>query len=422
MAEINFKLHQKDTINYGMKHPYFIMGMEPGLGKTLTALEIAFRSGKKRILYVCPAGLRLNVKAEIHLWYPEKMVSCFTDRKQIYNVWDTDVVIINYEMMKYAGKLFEWADSIIFDEAHYLKNTKSQRSDLAHRLVYENGYDRCMLLTGTPIENYVVEYYSLMSLAYYNPRIPEPKFLKKFPTEIDFALHFSNKKIYKVLGREVIKFEGLRNEVELKEYLSPIYISKKAKDCLDLPPEVEKDVLMSDFDNPALMEAFEEFENSEFGESVKSEAKKLAAIATVPFTIEYVKHLLNGGVDKIVVFSDHVDSAELIAKEFGVRCITGQMSVEDRNRTVYNFENYATPQVIVGTTKAMGVGFTLTRANNLVFSDYPWVPGQLEQVKRRIIRVTQKRTPFIHYVHGSFQSQRIRESLTVKSDVIRRIT
>ncbi len=414
--------HQIKTIEYGLKHPYFIMGNEPGLGKGWCAFEIAVRSGKKRTLVICPAGIRLNLKDEIKKRYPDKMVSCFTDKKQLYKIWDTDFAIINYEMMKYSDYLFKWADNIIFDEAHYLKSTKSQRADLVHRLVYENAYDRCQLLTGTPVENHVVEYYSLMAICYYNPRIPEPRFLKKFPTEIDFALHFSNKKTYRVLGREVTKFEGLRNEEELKEYLRGIYITFKADDCLDLPKKIEKDILMSEMENPALMEAFEAFAKSDFGESVKSQAKKEAAIATVPFTVEYVKILLNGGVDKIVVFSDHKDSAHKIAEAFGVKAITGDTASEDRQRTVNNFETYATPPVIVGTIGSMGVSFTLTRANNLVFNDSSWIPGRNDQASRRIIRVTQKRQPVIHHVHGSYQSQYIRRALQTKIEVIKRIT
>lgn len=419
---IKFMAHQLETIEFGLKHPYFIMGLEPGLGKTLTAIELAIRSGAKAVLCIVPAGTRINLKEEILKWYPDKMISCFTDKNQLYKVWDTDFAIISYEMMKHCNYLFGWADHIIFDEAHYLKSSKSQRADLAHRKVYENAYRRCQLLTGTAVENNVVEYYSLMALCYYNPRIPEPKFLKKFPTEIDFALHFSNKKEVRVAGRNTVKFEGLKNKEELWDYLRPIYISKKAKDVLDLPEAVETDIMMADFDNPVLKKAFELFESSGFGESVQSRAKKEAAIATAPFTIEYVKTLLNSGTDKVVIFSDHVDSAHMIAEAFGVKAITGETSAEDRKRTQYNFENCATPQVIVGTTKAMGVAFTLTRSNRLVFNDYPWVPGQKDQAMKRIIRITQKRTPFIDYVHISFQSRYIRQTLEAKSAVIKEIT
>lgn len=420
--EIPFAKHQLESINFGMSHPYFILGDEPGLGKTISAIEGAIRCGKRKHLIICPAGIRLNIKREINKWYPDKMVSCFTDKKQIYKIWDTDFCIISYEMMKHSNYFFKWADTIIYDEAHYLKSAKSQRADLAHRLVYENSYYKCQLLTGTPVENNVVEFYSLMALCYYNPRIAEPRFLKKFPTELDFALHFSNKKEYKVLGRDLVKFEGLKNEGELKDYLRPIYISHKAKDVLDLPTELEKDILMQEFDNPQLMKDFEKFQSSDLGESVKSKAKKEAAIATVPFTIEYVKMLLAGGADKIVVFSDHRQSANEIADFFGVKVITGDTNQEDRNRTVYNFETYATPQVIVGTTKAMGVSYTLTRACNLVFNDLSWVPGQIDQAKRRIIRITQKRRPIIHYIHGSYQSEYIKNTLIGKNEVIKRIT
>lgn len=422
MSENLLMDHQKKTIDYGLRHPYFIMGLEPGLGKTICALLIAIQSKKKRNLIVCPAGVRLTSKREIKKWFPDMRISVFFNKNDLYELWDTDFAIISYEMLKYSDYLFEWAQNIIVDEAHYLKNSKAGRTDFMHRRVFENETDRLMLLTGTPIVNNVVEFYSLMALAYYNPRIEEPRFLKKFPTDIDFALHFSNKIEFTVNGEKRIKFKGVKNELELKEYLKPIYIRFEADKVLDLPKKIEKDILIDEMDNPALLAEFDKFRESDLGDSVKSSAKKQAAIAMAPFTIEYVKMLLIGGVDKVVVFSDHIESANIIAEAFGVRAMTSEMTKgEDRDRTINNFQVFDTPQVIVGTTKVMGTVYTLTRSNNLVINDPPWVPGDLDQLMRRIIRICQKKVPIIHHMLGSFQAEYIMNVLKEKIADIRKV-
>ena len=62
--------HQKETIDYGLKNPYFIMGLAPGLGKSIVSFEIVRRLKVRakrdlNVLYICPASVKLNIKDEI---------------------------------------------------------------------------------------------------------------------------------------------------------------------------------------------------------------------------------------------------------------------------------------------------------------------------------------------------------------------
>lgn len=421
--------HQVETVEFGMKNPYFIMGLPPGLGKTLCAQEIINRLKEKfkreelNVLYICPASVKLNIKDELLKWDTDLRISCFMEKKDIYPVWDTDYCIINYEMIKHCEFLFKWADILVVDEAHLAKNPEAQRSDLLHQFIFQYEIRRVMLLTGTPMANSVVDFYSLIAICYYNPRLPEDnEFLTKFPTFIDFAEHFSNRvEFHNDYGMK-IKYEGVRNVKELKEYIKKVYITFDADKVLKIPAGATKHIQIGEIDDPNLLVDFRKFEVSDVGQTISSKSKMLSAVAMVKPTCNYVELLLKTGVDCVVVFTDHIDSANQIAAHFGVEAMTSHMKIDKRRELVAAFQrnDSDSPKVIVGTS-VMGVSWTLTRSCNLVVSDFPWRPGDLDQLMRRIRRVCQKRTPIYHFMHGSFQSKYILKILERKMKDIKEV-
>ena len=311
--------HQKETIEYGLKNPYFIMGLAPGLGKSIVSFEIVRRltiRAKRdlNVLYICPASVKLNIKDEILKWYPNTKISCFMNKKEMYDLWDTEYAIINYEMIKEAEYLFKWADIVIVDESHLLKGMDAKRSELAHQFIFEYEIKRVMLLTGTPMANNVADFYSLLAICYYSPRFNDPEFLRKFPTYIDFAEHFCNRvEFYSDYGMKV-KYEGVKNVKELKSYLKDIYISFDADKVLKIEKGLTKHIQVKELDNVKILEDFQKFVTSDVGQTISSKAKKEAALAMADATIEYVNLLLKTGVDKVVVFSDHIDAAIKISQ------------------------------------------------------------------------------------------------------------
>jgi len=418
--------HQLQTVEYGIKNPYFIMGLFPGAGKTLSVIYLVQMLKKKferevNTLYICPASYKISTKHEILKWFPDAEISCFLDRKKLYTPWASDIAIINFEMVKYAEDLFSWADIVVIDEAHYIKEMKAQRTELIHRYIFEREVKRVVMMTGTPISNQVVDFYSLIALCMYNPRIKEPEFLKRFPTSIDFAEHFSyRKEVHSTFGTKVT-YEGIRNIPELKKYLRDIFISFDPDKILKIPGGITKDVQAEELDCPELMEDFEAFQDSSQGESVKSKAKAMAALAMAPFTIEYAKNLLAQGVDKIVIFSDHVESIKKIAEAFEVEPLTSAMDPSERAKKVEGFQTFPTIQVICGTTGTLGCSFTLTASCNLIVNDLPWRPGDLRQLMDRIRRICQKRTPIYHFMHGTYQSKYILRKLEAKMETIKKV-
>lgn len=429
------KYYQKDIISYAEKNPYSILAADPGLGKSRVAIEVR-ENHQCNCLVVCPSYLILNWVKEIKLWSDTKdvQITTFKSGKQIYEPCDSDYVLISYDLVQKAEHLFEWADMIILDEAHAIKSMKAKRTTFLHKNIYENSIKRVHLLTGTPIKNRVQEFYSLLALCHYNPNIAESQFLDLFTSEIDFADRYSFREQYDMElpdGRRIpiIKWSGLQRADELKTHLRGKYFRVKSSDVLDLPPVLYKSFQISDDDDEELIRAFMGFFSDEEDReekknltredrtgSVFPEHKKIAALKKVPFTIKYARDLLEE-VECVLIYSDHIESTEQIAREFGVEPITGKVDSSKRFEMADRFQN-GEGRVLACTIGSMKEGKDLFRSSHIIFNDLPWVPGDMKQVIYRIQRIGQKSKCVVHKILGSPQDAYIAGVLEGKMKTI----
>ena len=415
--------HQVTTVEYCLENRYAIMALEMGLGKSISALEIWKRTGGN-CLIVCPSYLVSNWISEIRKFLGDKpIITAIRKGKDFYEIFDSDFVIVSYDLAQKSEQIFEWADMVVLDEANYLMSMKTKRTMYIHKAIYENSIKRCYLLTGTPIKNRVEEYYSLLALCNYDPRLKGSAFLEKFPDSISFADYFSYREEFtmEMRGRwvTIVKWSGVKNVEELKSYLKGHYIRFSSKDVLKLETPRTKDILVSEVNDKKLLEEFEGHYSDEENHSVKSNYKAEAALKKVPFTIKYVKDLLEQ-VECVPIYTDHVESAKALAAAFGIEAITGEMPAAKRSIIGNEFQE-GKRRVIVATIKSFSTGISLTRANNLVFNDLPWIPGDLAQTIYRIHRRDQKKTCVIHKILGSPQDAKISETLESKSRTIEKV-
>jgi SNF2 family DNA or RNA helicase len=190
-----------------------------GLGKTIQAIALINTRLAKPILIVCPAYLKHNWRKELKRW---------CDLPQ----WP---FVVSYEeFTRTHSILVKSCDTIIFDEAHYLKNMQAKRTKAAHKFIKTIKPTYLLLLTGTPIKNRVPEFYSLLKLCSYNPKKTSGLPITK--GYYHFADKLSHREEYKLpSGIKVVKYSGLKNKRLLLKYLKDKYFRKAAKDELDLP-------------------------------------------------------------------------------------------------------------------------------------------------------------------------------------------
>lgn len=415
--------HQVRALRYTEKNPYVILGLDPRLGKSRIAIEYREKM-KFNCLVICPGYLVDNWKIEIKKWVDRPIITTFHRGKDLFDVVDSDYIILSYSLAQKAPWLFEWADMVVLDEAPAIKSMKAKRTQFIHKEVFENSIKSLLLLTGTPIKNRVQEFYSLLALTYYNPNAPQGPFLERYPDEISFADQFSIRQQYvmKINGRfvTIVQWNGLRNGTELKKWLRGRYIRIRDTDVLDMPPVSTKPVLISETEDTDLLEAFDAYFNDGDHSSVKPQYKTKAALKKVPFTVKYAKDLLEQK-ECALIYTDHRESCRAIAQEFGVPAITGEMDAKKRGQLADKFQA-GEGKVLVATIGSLKEGKDLYRASDTVFNDLCWVPGDLKQVVNRM-RVVGKKTPCTaHRIFGSPQDLYIADVLDEKIDTIEKAT
>lgn len=423
MGRPGFLPDQAAAFKYSLVHPYSIVALDPGRGKSRVAIENR-ETRKENCLIVCPGYLVYNWVEEIRKWAgPNKIISAFHKGKQLYELFDTDYAIVSYRLVQLAPHFFEWAKFVVLDEVHLLKSMESKRSEFIHKEIYENGTKRVLALSGTPIKNYVREFYSLIALMNYNPELKSSPFLDKYQDEIRFADKFSHRETFYLelpSGQQipVLKWTGLKNVDELKGHLKGIYIRPKRpkeKKMLSVKP-----VLVKNTPDPELKAAFDAYFENDGAGSVKSEAKAKAALAKAPITVKYARDLKAGTDGPVLIYTDHREPAEFIAKALGVEALTGKIPPKKRMAKALAFQK-GEGDFLVATVGALSMGVTLTRANQMILNDPPWVPGDLKQVFLRINRIGQKRHCTVHWLMGSPQDREIMKALEEKKKVIRKV-
>ncbi|KAF8781585.1 SWI/SNF-related matrix-associated actin-dependent like protein [Argiope bruennichi] len=220
-----------------------ILADEMGLGKTVQA--IAFLAYLKEIstagphLIVVPSSVLENWKLEFKAWWPDVKMICYHGsqdsrrelRMQVLydEVEDFDVMITTYNMVTSSAEdrgffkrlKFHY---VVFDEAHMLKNMASQR----YQHLMKIKAPRRLLLTGTPLQNNLVELMSLLIFA-----MPH-----MFSGKTDFI---------KQMFSAVSKNEGNKNTYEkdriehAKQIMKPFVLRRLKKDVLqDLPGKTDE--------------------------------------------------------------------------------------------------------------------------------------------------------------------------------------
>lgn len=413
--------HQQEYIKFALLCDFTLCGDQMGLGKTLSAIGVSVAMDCPTLV-VAPAFLKHNWKAE----YLK-----FTDIKESEISIDkltskSKVVITSYSKLKSAAKYFKWADLVIADEAHYLKNIEAQRTKYFHQGIKNNKPSRLCLLSGTAVKNRVEEFYSLLVLLSYCPNNSNGKKIQdKFKTKYKFARHFSNERVFNIrkdgYSVEVRKFEGLRNEQELKTYFRGKYMRRMTSQVIDLPELRDRYVEVNyDYDDIELQLAYEKFTGKKDGHIMA--IKKGSAVAKAPFTADYAKNIHSETGEPVVIFSDHIDPVHIIARKLGKKAavITGATDMAERHRIVQAFQT-GRLDYLVATIGAASTGLTLTASSNLIFNDMSYVPADNAQASKRIHRIGQEKLCTIHKICGSAIDKSIMNSLASKQATLDKI-
>lgn len=391
---------QRRAVSFHLSHHYSVNGCKMGLGKTIQAIALISHV-QKNVCIVCPAYLKSNWQRELDNFLPMD----FTQ----------SIEIISYDMFRRINP--KNIDILIFDEAHYLKNMKSKRTVFAHEYVKNNLPEYLLMLTGTPVQNRVTEFYSLLRLCSYNPKNTSgTPLVKSFHV---FATALSYRHILNTPYGPSVKYTGLRNKPLLIKYLKDKYFT--AENDKKMPELFRQTIIVDAIKNKNLIEQLED----DFRSNHISTAKKNIAIEKAKFTAKYIIDCAENDELPLLVFSDHVESCHeieklLVAKNLKVQVITGKTHSVYRGQYVKQFQQKEI-DVIIGTIGSMSTGFTLTATNRVIFNDLSWTPANNEQAEKRIHRIGQDRDCFVVTILSEGIDRKIVEVLQEKQKTLDRL-
>ncbi|MFO1459935.1 MAG: SNF2-related protein [Verrucomicrobiota bacterium] len=393
-----------------------VLADEMGLGKTLQVLaHLLFLSAdqSRPSLVICPTSLVFNWAAEAERFTPQlrTLVLSGSDRHpQFDKIQESRIVITSYALIRRDFERHRNIDydTVILDEAQHIKNRDTQNAQAvkairsSHRLV----------LTGTPLENSVLDLWSIFDFLM-------PGYLG---TPQDFRERYE---------LPITKERDAASMARLARRVRPFLLRRLKRDVVkDLPPKIEQVSFCELTDDQAavyqqLLSATRKEVLSAVGEQGLAKSRMLvltallrlrqvccdlrllptapsdpletptsaASSGKVQLFGELLDEIVDGG-HRVLVFSQFTRMLDLLGDELESRGLVHcrlDGSTTDRQGVVQRFQNDTSIPVFLISLKAGGVGLNLTGADTVIHFDPWWNPAVEDQATDRAHRIGQSR-------------------------------
>ena len=395
-----------------------------GLGKTIEVIArlIQERNNNSQVaptLLIVPTSVIGNWQKEIAKFAPHfrSLIHHGSDRSKDASdfqqaIASHDVIITSYTLVRKDAKLFDRVDwqRIVLDEAQNIKNPKAAQTKAILKL---NAPHR-LALTGTPVENRLLDLWSIFN--FLNPGYlgKQAQFRKAFEIPIQ-------------------KNSDRTKALTLKKLVEPFILRRVKTDksiIKDLPDKVEQKVYCNlTPEQASLYEAvvqdvaqqIEEKSGIERKGLILSTLMKLKQICNHPrqflqdeseFTpnrshklsrLQEMIDEIQAEQESLLLFTQFREIGDALQQYFRhnyhypTYYIHGGTNRKQRDKMIAEFQEPDTPPaVFILSLKAGGVGITLTKANHVFHFDRWWNPAVEDQASDRAFRLGQKKNVFVH--------------------------
>ncbi len=419
-----------------------------GLGKTIQFLALILKYKeikelKKPSLLVCPTSVLGNWCRETERFAPSISYHLHhgPDRpgegEFKEEIMEKDLVITSYGLLRRDYPLLSkvpW-QLIALDEAQKIKNPGTKTARAARNLPSQVR----MALTGTPIENNLMDLWSIME--FLNPGYlgPRNRFRKEF-------------------ARPIQKKKATEKEQVLKKLINPLILRRKKtdKDILpDLPKKVEKKEYCSlTGEQGSLYQAVveEAGEKLNSAEAMKKRGLILSTINKLKQICNHPSHFLgdhkfgpqrSGKIIRLIdiletlleegycslIFTQYVEFGQMLKKfmqeryHFEVPFLHGGTTQSKRDQLIDRFQEQKDrlPFFLLS-LRAGGLGVNLTQASHVIHVDRWWNPAVETQATDRAHRIGQQQKVCVHkFVTSGTYEESIDQLIESKKDLAQRI-
>ncbi|RKE22222.1 DEAD/DEAH box helicase [Streptomyces sp. TLI_171] len=369
-GKVSLRGYQAFGARFALARKRVVLGDEMGLGKTVQALAVLAHlaaGGARHFLVVCPASVLVNWQRETG--------SCTSlrayryhgpEREDARERWlrDGGVLIATYESLRTLAA--DPLAALVVDEAHFVKNPAARRT----RLVAERaaGTEYVLYLTGTPMENRVEEFRTLVGHL-------QPELLPTLPAAL-----------------------GAVGPLAFRRAVAPAYLRRNQQDVLpELPDVVRVDEWneLSGPDRAAYAAAVAEGNFMAMRRAAWAEPAHSAKLGRLR---ELVAEAAESG-QKVVVFSHFREVLATVREALGpavTGTVAGSLPAEDRQRLVDGFTAAPGHAVLLCQIQSGGTGLNLQAASVVILCEPQLKPTLEDQAVARAQRMGQLRRVRVH--------------------------
>jgi hypothetical protein len=403
-------------------HRTFLLADEPGLGKTAQALLAAEAANAYPLLVVVPNVVKTSWAREAARWTPHRPATVVQGNGEAVDGF-SDIVVINYEVLdRHVGWLGDFGfRGMVVDEAHFIKNKTSQRSQhvlaLSDRVRARSTRPLLMALTGTPLINDIEDFRVIWQFLGW---IDDSKPLGELADALeDTGLTPADRGFYAAARRCVIDLGIVRRrkldvaaDIPARRVADlPVELDGRAGQSIRAAEQVLASRMVARYQtalanrSPAGAEGIDhdlirrvarselkDAAAAQSGENVFTMMRRIGQ-AKAELAADYAGQLARSA-GKVVFFAKHVDVMDAAEETFarrGVRfsSIRGGQTPTARQANVDAFVNNPDVAVAVCSLTAAGVGLNLQVASNIVLAELSWTDAEQTQAIDRSHRIGQ---------------------------------
>ena len=361
--------YQTLAVKYILHQKRALIGDEMGLGKTIEAIAAMVslkNTGATHFLVICPASVLEN-------WYRE--IAYHSNLKAIkiygFNDWikSGGVAVINYE----STSLINFEENfhfslLVVDEAHFIKNTKTNRSQ--NTILISTYASYVLFLTGTALENNVNEMISLISILR-SDIAHQIKPLANFATSSDFRVK-----------------------------IAPVYFRRKRDDVLaELPEKTEIEEFCNlnaeekqIYTNSLFKSNFQQIRRLSFNIDNLSKSSKTIRMKEIVETAIHEDR-------KVLIFSYFLDTIFKLYDFFSditLTPITGALKPTERQNIIDEFSSNPKKYILLLQINSGGIGLNIQKASVVIICEPQLKPSTETQAISRVYRMGQSRKVLIY--------------------------
>ena len=408
-----------------------ILADEMGLGKTIQVIyyikQMLKDNENNKFLIVVPTSLAYNwdhefdsfgsnIKRKICVGNKDKRTKILSDLN------DTNVIITTYGLLREDEELYNNLNfnTMVIDEAQNIKNNMAGITKVVKKINAETKF----ALTGTPLENSILELWSIFDFIMPGYLASLTKFqskykIKDFDEDSEILIKGLSKQINPFILRrkkqDVVKElpDKLINDIyiELKDEQKKLYVAELER----VKEEMEK-IIETEGMNKArflilqLLTKLRQIciDPSIVYDNYKDGSNKLEQLESI--VNEYIKNN-----HKILIFSSFKTALNIVKEKLNkakikTYMIDGSVPAKDRIEMVDNFNNNDDVKVFLIMLKSGGTGLNLATADVVIHLDLWWNPQAENQATDRAHRIGQKNTvEVIHLITKGTIEEKILE-------------